>query len=268
MTVPGDSRALAAQFENLGLTAGSTVLVQASMRKVAPDSGDASTVLKALLDVLGCDGTVVVPTYTSWNSKSSKTYRDAVADLSPHQADAYLRSLPAFDPRTTPSSGMGELAEAVRTYPGAYRSTHPQTSFAAVGRRARVITAIHDLTCHLGPRSPLGALYESAALVLLLGVGYNVCTAFHLAEYRYGPRPKRPYECRVAGWPGDGWTSFDDIELDDSQFGLIGKEFEAAQTASDRATLRIGTVGRAETRLFALQDAVDFTQSWMLQFAS
>src|SRR5205807_10651675 len=121
--------------------------------------------------VLGPAGTIVVPTYTSWNSTSSRAYMAAVADLDHDQAAAYRRSLPAFDPHTTPSSGMGALAETVRTLRGAHRSTHPQTSFAAVGRYARALTAIHDLGCHLGPRSPLGALYEHGALVLLLGVG-------------------------------------------------------------------------------------------------
>jgi aminoglycoside 3-N-acetyltransferase len=33
-----------------------------------------------------------------------------------------------------------------------------------------------------GEHSPLARLEEVGAQVLLLGVGYDVCTAFHLAE--------------------------------------------------------------------------------------
>jgi aminoglycoside 3-N-acetyltransferase len=181
--------------------------------------------------------------------------------MSPQQADAYRRSLPAFDPAVAEARETGALAEAVRTLPGAHRSTHPQTSFAAAGRLAEELTATHDLDCHLGERSPLGALYAADALVLLLGVGYDVCTAFHLAEYRYAPRPKRPYECRIAGQPGDGWATFDDIELDDSEFGAIGKEFEAAG-----GPVRVGRTGETDSRLFPLRAAVDFAEGRMRRF--
>lgn len=262
MTTGADRRTLAAQLEALGLAAGDIVLVQASMRQVAPRSGRAATVVEALLDVLGPAGTIIVPTYTSWNSTSSRAHRQAIAELSPQEADAYRFSLPAFDPRVTASSGMGALAETIRTLPGAHRSAHPQTSFAAVGRRADSLTATHDLACHLGERSPLGALYAADALVLLLGVGYDVCTAFHLAEYRYAPRSPRPYECRIAGLPGDGWTTFDDIELDDSEFGLIGKEFETAG-----GPVRAGRTGETDSLLFPLRAAVDFAENWMRRFA-
>jgi aminoglycoside 3-N-acetyltransferase len=259
-----DRRILAAQLERLGLAAGDTVLVQASMRRVAPGDGQAATVVNALLEVLGPTGTLVVPTYTAGNSTTSRTYKAAVANLGPDQTELdYRRSLPAFDPRTTPSSGVGALAETVRTLPGARRSSHPQTSFAAVGALAGPLTAIHDLDCHLGPRSPLGALYEARATALLLGVSYDVCTVFHLAEYRYAARPKRRYECRIAGWPGDGWTSFDDIDLDDSEFASIGTAWEAAG-----GPVRVGQVGGAEARLFAIRDAVQRAQAWLTRFAT
>lgn len=249
---------MAAHLEELGLAAGDVVLVHASLREVAPRPATASTVIQALLDVLGPSGTLVAPTQTAWNSTTSRVHREAVATLSAQEKLEYRMALPRFDPRTTPSSGMGALAEGVRTLPGAHRSTHPQTSFAAVGRRAEALTAVHDLDCHLGERSPMGALYEADALVLLLGVGYSVCTAFHLAEYRYATRPKRRYECRIADAPGDGWTEFEDIELDDGEFGQLGKEFEHAG-----GRVRAGLVGNAECRLLRVREAVDFGVQWM-----
>ena len=69
------------------------------------------------------------------------------------------------------------------------RSAHPQTSFAALGPKARELMNDHAVDCHLGECSPLGRLYEEGAWILLLGVGYATCSAFHLAEYRYTPNP-------------------------------------------------------------------------------
>ncbi len=109
--------------------------------------------------------------------------------------DARLR--PALSPRRGASRA---IRGTLRTWPGALRSAHPQTSFAAVGARAAEVVEGHAPDCRLGERSPLARLEAMAARVLLLGAGYDTCTSFHLAEYRI-PAPL----VRV-GRPGpDGW---------------------------------------------------------------
>jgi aminoglycoside 3-N-acetyltransferase len=74
-----------------------------------------------------------------------------------------------FDPSRMPSRWMGVLAEAVRTWPGAVRSDHPQASFAALGKHAAAIAEGHRLDDALGEQSPLGAVYRLHGKVLLLG---------------------------------------------------------------------------------------------------
>lgn len=254
-----DRSALAADLRALGVPAGATVLVHCALSRVRPGPGGPATLLAALRDVLGDDGTVVVPTQTAGNSVTSPAFRTATAGLTPAQAAAVEAAIDPFDPAHSPAQGMGVFAEHVRRQAGARRSAHPQTSFAALGPAAAALTARHDLDCHLGDRSPLGALYAADALVLLLGVDWSVCTAFHLAEYRCRrPAPRRAYRCYVRD-PAGGRVrrDFQAPHLDDSDFPLIG----AAVVAG--GSVRSGPVGSADSRGVRLRSAVDLARGWM-----
>lgn len=249
---------LRGDLKALGLQDGAVVFVHSSLRRTKPDGG-AATVAAALQDVIGLTGTIVVYVQTPWNSTTSRVHRAETDALTPAQAKAHLATKPLFDPQTTPSDGTGALAEFVRTMPGAVRSTHPQTSFAAVGAQAAELMAVHDVSCHLGPRSPLEVLYERDAVVLFLGTGYQTCTMFHLAEYRYAELPQREYQARsvLADPADDWWLGFYDIDLDDSDFGQLGEDFERA------CAVALGRVGSADARLFRCSAAVDYAVDWM-----
>jgi len=228
------------------------MLVHASLRTVGPVVAGAGDVVRALLDAVGPRGTVVVPTYTAGNSDPSRwafTRGRAV----PRWQRAWLRArMPAFDPATTPSQRMGAVAEAVRTWPGARRSDHPQTSFAAVGAHADDVVDGHARDCHLGPASPLGRLHDRDAQVLLLGVPWAVCSAFHLAEYLVPDPPTRDYECVVRDGGRRAWYRYRDVLLDDGDFQQLGEAME------EDGGVRRARVGEAVTRLFPIRDAVAF----------
>jgi aminoglycoside 3-N-acetyltransferase len=257
-TVGADRARLRADLEKLGLRIGSVVLVHASMRRVRPDAGGAATVLSALRDVLGRHGTVVVPAQTTWNSTTSSAFRANTAGMTEAQLAAHLADLPAFDPHTTPSAGMGAFAEHVRTRADAVRSAHPQTSFAASGPRAAELMARHDLDCLLGDRSPLAALGESDAYALHLGPGYERATAFHLGEWR-ASRRRRRYRCKITGSPGTGgWTSFEDVAYDDADFPELGAWFEECSEVVDR-----GTVGSADALVYPVRAAAEYAEEWV-----
>ncbi|WP_406250371.1 aminoglycoside N(3)-acetyltransferase [Microbacterium sp. M] len=246
---------LAEDLQGLGLRPGRTVLVHSSLRSLGWVCGGSQAVIMALLDVLGPSGTLVVPTQTSDNTDPATWAHPAV----PESWWQIIREeMPAFDPAVTPSRGMGAIAEQVRTWPDAVRSGHPQTSFAAVGARALDVVARHPLACSLGADSPLGALETMDAVVLLLGVGYDSCTAMHLAEYRQNDPPEE----HVAGAVLDGtgarvWRTWTDVALDDEDFEQIGADFEAIDTVS------VGRVGASTSRLFSLRDAVAHATTWM-----
>lgn len=219
-----EGAALAAGLRALGVTEGTTLLVHAALGGTGLD---ARTLRDALLEVLGGGGTLVVPAFTPENSTTSAAHLRQTAGLTADARARFLASMPAFDPARTPCPGMGRLAECVRLSPGAVRSGHPQTSFAALGARAGELVKDHPADCHLGEESPLGRLAAAGAEELMINVGFGVCTSFHLAEYRIPDIPTRPYRCVVGTGGGREWFEYRDIELDDSDFELIGADFPA-----------------------------------------
>jgi aminoglycoside 3-N-acetyltransferase len=246
---------LAGDLRRLGVRPGETLLVHSSLRSLGRVTGGAPAVVRALLAALGPAGTVVVPTQTADNRDPSRWH-----DPPPESWWAEIRNhVVAFDPVSTPSRRMGAVAECVRTWPGAVRSAHPQTSFAAVGPRAAALLAGHHLEAQLGEASPLARLAEAGARILLLGVGFDRCTAFHLAEHRLPDPPVRPDACAVITPRGRAWLSFAAVELDASDFRLLGGDLEAETDLVSTAR-----IGRAEARLVGLSDAVDYAEKWLI----
>jgi aminoglycoside 3-N-acetyltransferase len=117
----------------------------------------------------------------------------------------------------------------------------------------------HQVDCHLGEDSPLGKLYDADASVLLLGVGYESCTALHLGEYRYTRYPPRQtYSCVVLGANGERrWMTYPDVVLDDSEFEVIGNSLDRDIGLSRTC------VGYAESRLVRFREVVDYATDWL-----
>ncbi|MFF2902444.1 aminoglycoside N(3)-acetyltransferase [Streptomyces sp. NPDC057966] len=244
---------LASDLRAMGLCAGETLLVHSSLSSLGWVCGGPGVVVGALLDALGDSGTLVVPTHSADNSDPAYWENPPV----PEAWWADIRaSMPPFDARTTPTLGVGVVPETVRNWPGAVRSCHPQTSFAAVGPRATAIVDGHALDCRLGEHSPLARLEECGARVLLLGTGFETCTAFHLAEYRV-PSPQTDISFAVTTPRGRVWATVRDTSIRSEDFDGLGAAFE-----KERQVVR-GVVGGAQARLFDLADAVAYAEGWL-----
>lgn len=71
----------------------------------------------------------------------------------------------------------------MRTWPGAHKSHHAPHPIAAVGRGAEDLCARFNRS-DFSFDSPFARLLELDARVLLIGVGFHVCTFIHLLEER------------------------------------------------------------------------------------
>nr|WP_221382468.1 AAC(3) family N-acetyltransferase [Actinoplanes polyasparticus] len=255
-TGPRTRESIAEDLRTLGLGAGATVLVHSSLRSLGWVCGGAVSVVRALLDVLGPDGTLVVPAFSTQNRDP---VRWAGPEVPPSWFPAIRAAMPAYDPAVTSCRELGIVAETVRCWPGARRSPHPQTSFAGVGARAVQLMSRHELTSELGEQSPLAALEAAGAVVLLLGVGFDRCTALHLAEYRLPWVTPRPNACVVQTSRGRAWVHYQGVRLDASDFAALGADLERSGVVCR------GPVGAADSRLLEFAQAVAFAEEWLLQ---
>ncbi|MEV6968351.1 AAC(3) family N-acetyltransferase [Hamadaea sp. NPDC051192] len=241
-------------LRQLGVEAGQTVLLHSSLRAVGYVCGGATTVVQAFLDVLGGEGTLVVP---AQNQDYVDPSRWPHRRISEEYWEIIRAELPGFDPALTPSVGMGVIAERVRTWPGAVRSNHPNTSFAAVGPDAHKLLDHHELTSPLGDASPLAAMESVGALVVLLGVGFDRCTTFHLAEARLPDLPMQSFSAPMATPEGRQRITYDAVKLNAGDFATLGADFE-----HDTDSVVRGRIGGAPSCLFTMESATAYAAKW------
>ncbi len=155
-----------------------------------------------------------------------------------------------FDPRSTPSEGMGITAELFWRQAGVVRSTHPGASFAAEGPLAERICAPQPLSPPHGRDSPPGRVVDFGGQVLLLGVTHSECTVLHVAEEIGGVPYSVEHPCVVV--VGGVPTRISIAETDHCCRGFRRMD----EWLRARRLQREGAVGRAHARLADAADLV------------
>jgi len=135
---------------------GDILLVHSALSSIGYVQGGADTVVDALLEAVGEQGTIVMSTLTGWSAP--------------------------FDPDRSPSA-VGRISEVFRRRPGVLRSRHPVHSVAAYGAAAKQITEGHEC-CETGcgEGTPYLKVRDLGGKAVLLGVDMDRNTAMHGLE--------------------------------------------------------------------------------------
>jgi aminoglycoside 3-N-acetyltransferase len=159
-------------------------IVHASLRGFGQVAGGAATVAEALCAVAR---TVVVPTFTHAPAAIPPPEDRPERNGCDYERDRLGDAHPTpFTPDQPVARDIGAIAEALRGMPGARRSDHPLSSFAAVGAdAARYVT---DYAWD-APMTPIARLAEDGGDVVHLATDYTSCTTVHYGEQLAGRKP-------------------------------------------------------------------------------
>ena len=253
---PNTITSLKRDFEALGVKPGATIMMHSSLSKIGWTVGGSVAVIRALMQTLTPEGTLIMPAFSGANSDPSKWENPPVPKT---WWDTIRKEMPAYEPNITPTRGMGTIVETFRTWPNVLRSNHPMSSFAAWGKHAKFITKTHDLIGDLGEGSPISRLYDLDGQILLIGVNHENNSSLHLAEYRSN-FPGKKYTtsgCAMLVNNQRKWVEWEELDVNSDDFEQLGNDFES------KINYKPGKIGMAESRLISIRAIVDYGIEWL-----
>ncbi|MBI2504793.1 MAG: DUF4910 domain-containing protein [Candidatus Latescibacteria bacterium] len=147
---------LVADLRKLGVRKGMDLMVHSSLGAIGFVAGGASTVIEALLEAIGAQGTLMMPSFNH-------------------------RGAQVFNPLATPTTN-GAIPDAFWRRSDAVRSLHPTHALAACGPRAEEFCRDHLERGIWAQDSPIGRLIHGGGYILALGTTHYTSTAYHVAE--------------------------------------------------------------------------------------
>ena len=135
------------KLKEIGLESGDNVIVHTSLKSMGYVYGGAQAVIEALIETVGENGTIMMPTQ-SWKNLDPET--GVHGEVDEKDWPLIRENWPAYDKKMTPTHTMGAVAEMFRQWPGSVRSAHPARSICAWGKNAAYLTQNHDLSDILG----------------------------------------------------------------------------------------------------------------------
>jgi aminoglycoside 3-N-acetyltransferase len=228
---------LVQEFQAIGLHAGDTLLVHSSYKSFGGVDGGPQTVIDAFLEVLGPEGTLVMPTF-NFNFCKGKPW----------------------DVRTTRSQ-MGAMTNMVRERPDAKRIFHPIYSFAIVGKHAEFLTKDRYKSSY-EKDSVFGKLREVDGKIMVIGLAYNdSMTFFHHVEelegvdYRY----LKDFTGLITDEAGNTYEDTFQMLVRDIEQGVHTMVDPMGALMEEAGVITVGKIGAAKVSLMNANEVYDFT---------
>jgi aminoglycoside 3-N-acetyltransferase len=259
---------LANDFRKLGIKAGDTVMLHASVRAVGEVAGGPDAIHLALKSALTPEGTLMM-------YASCPRYYDEVGrgNLTTEQEREILEKLPAFDPLTARSArDNGALVEFLRTYPDSRVNPHV-ARFVFWGKQTGHLVSRQPWNYAFGSDSPLERFLMLDGKIVLLGCDHDAVTFLHYVEHIAelpGKRVAR-YEVPIMENGRRAWRAME--EFDTSGDGVhpnwpdrfFAKIVDTLLTTTRNSGARVGS---AMTYMLSARELLEFALPLMKSVAA
>ena len=228
---------LVAEFRVTGLQPGDTLLVHSSYKSFGGVEGGPQTVIDALLQVLGAEGTLIMPTFNFDFCKGEP-----------------------WDVRVTPSQ-MGAMTNMVRTHPKARRVFHPIYSFAVLSKQAEFLTAERYKSSY-GANSLFAKLRQLDGKIMVVGLRYtDSMTFFHHVEEMEGVdyRYLKEFTGMVTDENGDSYEDTFSMLVRDIEKGVITEVDPMGELMEQAGVITVRKIGEAKVSLMKANEVYEFT---------
>jgi aminoglycoside 3-N-acetyltransferase len=165
-----EKKDIADAVRKAGIAEGDLVMVHSSLSSFGRIEGGAETVIDAILEAVGSDGTVLFPTfsisfiYFEGSLNRNQTYRP-------------------FDKNDPSQVTVGKIPQLFMKRKGVLRSAHPSHSVAGTGPLAEKCLSGHgEADAPTGKNSPFAKLLEFKGKILHFGSGLDCTTYLHFLE--------------------------------------------------------------------------------------
>ena len=202
--------------------------------------------IEALMDVVGYDGTIVVPAFTP------ELLDPACVPSCPFPYECWedirQNSMPYQKKLSMPAHADPFVCQFLRN-DAVVRSNHPLYSFAAWGKYAKVICSRHPLHFGLSDDSPLGHVRDLSGYVLLLGTAFEESCVHALAKYHSRRMPICIRRLPVEKSGSLFWKDILDYRMNTEGITQVRQKME------ERRTLVSAYFGSGRLTLFSAHEA-------------
>lgn len=257
-------KSLEKNLEKIGISSGDNIFVHAAFSKLGPVLGGPDTLISAILNVIGNEGTLIG--YSSWDG----TYEDFLDNDGKIPLD-FKDLIPAFNVSKSRAVRMnGIFPEFLRTTKNAFRSENPGASICAIGKNAEFVCANHKLDYGYGDNSPFSKFLELKGKVLMIGAPWDTMTILHHSEHlaKIPNKNIRKYEVPIEKDGTIMWHYIEEFDTSepvsdiykDGHFGKIVKAFCKNHSNSQ------GKIAKAKSLLVDANEMNKFAIEWLEKF--